>query len=128
MSDTEGLISEYIKVRDERSALKAKYEEDDAALKSKLDAIERQLLQICKDTNSTGLRTSVGTATRTTQTRYWASDWESMHTFIHANKALDLLERRISQSAMRSFLEVNPDLLPPGLNVDSRYTITVRRK
>jgi hypothetical protein len=28
---------------------------------------------------------------------------------------------------MESFLEQHPDLLPPGLNVDSEFTITVRK-
>jgi len=38
------------------------------------------------------------------------------------------MEKRIHQGNMRLFLEENPDLLPPGLNVDSEYTVTVRRK
>jgi hypothetical protein len=29
---------------------------------------------------------------------------------------------------MKQFLEDHPDLLPPGLNRDSEYTVTVRRK
>jgi len=43
------------------------------------------------------------------------------------NQAPELLEKRIHQSNMKQFLEENPDLLPAGLNVDSEYTITVRR-
>jgi hypothetical protein len=44
------------------------------------------------------------------------------------NNAVELLERRIHQTNMNEFLKENPDKLPPGLNVDSEYTITVRRK
>jgi hypothetical protein len=51
-----------------------------------------------------------------------------MNNFIFENKALDLRETRLHQTNMRSFLEEHPDKLPPGLNVDSEYTITVRRK
>jgi hypothetical protein len=29
---------------------------------------------------------------------------------------------------MKSFLEENPNLMPPGMNIDSRYAIIVRRK
>jgi hypothetical protein len=29
---------------------------------------------------------------------------------------------------MSVFLEENPDLLPPGLNIDSKYAVTIRRK
>jgi hypothetical protein len=41
---------------------------------------------------------------------------------------MNLLEKRIAQTNMATFLEDNPDLHPPGLNVDSRYTVVVRRK
>jgi hypothetical protein len=42
-------------------------------------------------------------------------------------EAPDLLEKRIHQSNMKQFLEDNPGTLPAGLNMDSQYTITVRR-
>jgi hypothetical protein len=29
---------------------------------------------------------------------------------------------------VKQFLEENPDVLPPGLNSDSEYAITVRKK
>ena len=32
------------------------------------------------------------------------------------------------EDEVETFLQENPDKLPPGLNVDSRYAITVRRK
>ena len=51
-----------------------------------------------------------------------------MNNFIIEHKAVDLLEKRIHQSNMKQFLEENPEVLPPGLNVDAEYTITVRRK
>jgi len=38
------------------------------------------------------------------------------------------MEKRIAQTNMSTFLEENPDLHPPGLNIDSRYTVVVRRK
>jgi hypothetical protein len=50
-----------------------------------------------------------------------------MHKFIRDNNALDLMERRISQLNMKTFLRENPDLMPVGLNVDNKYTVTVRR-
>jgi hypothetical protein len=38
-----------------------------------------------------------------------------------------LLEKRLHQTNMKQFLEENPDLKPAGLNIDSEYTIVVRR-
>jgi hypothetical protein len=51
-----------------------------------------------------------------------------MNRFIVENEAVDLLEKRIHQGNMKQFLEENPEVLPPGLNADSEYSITVRRK
>jgi hypothetical protein len=51
-----------------------------------------------------------------------------MKQFIKDNDALDLMEQRVHQTNMKNFLEENPTLMPPGMNVDSRYSITVRRK
>ena len=83
---------------------------------------------MCKETGADSLRTEFGTVTRRVAKRYWTNDWHSFHEFLKEHGALELLEKRIAQTNMSTFLEENPDLLPPGLNVDSRYTVTVRRK
>jgi hypothetical protein len=46
---------------------------------------------------------------------------------VHEYKAFELLERRIHQGNIKSFLEENPDEHPAGLNIDRSYTITVRK-
>ena len=121
------LVSVYIKIRDKKSAITAELKEQEAELNEKLDVIKGALLQHCKDNNSESVRTKFGTFFRTIRTKYWTSDWESMSGFIKENDAVDLLEKRLHQGNMRQFLDDNPDKLPPGLNVDSAYTITVRR-
>lgn len=121
------LVKAYIKMRDYRSQLKAKYEEDDNTIKEQMELVESQLLEMCKTTGADSLRTKFGTVYRSVQTRYWTGDWEAMYKFIMENEAPDLLERRISQTQMREFLKEHPDKLPVGMNVDNRYTVTVRR-
>jgi hypothetical protein len=64
---------------------------------------------------------------RTVKTRYWTSDWESMHKFIMENNMPELLERRISQTTMKQLLQENPDVMPVGMNTDSKYSVTIRR-
>jgi hypothetical protein len=64
---------------------------------------------------------------RSVATRYWTNDWDSMYNFIKENDALGLFEKRISQANMRQFIEENPDKFPPGMLVDSKYKIIVRR-
>ena len=97
-------------------------------LKEKLEMVSDKLLKICNEQNLDSLRTPEGTVTRRVKSRYWTTDWEQMYKFIKENDAPFLLEQRIHNGNMKQFLEENPDLLPPGLNVDSRYTASVRRK
>lgn len=121
------LVKAYLKMRDARAVLAAKYEEDDKKIKEQMETVEGYLLETCKRAGGNVSIPGVGSVIRGVSTRYWTSDWEAMHNFIKENKALDLLERRIAQRAMGDFLKANPDKMPKGMNVESKYTVTVRR-
>jgi predicted metal-dependent phosphotriesterase family hydrolase len=121
------LVAAYIKMRDKRSELLRAYEEDDEAIKTQMDMVESKLLDLCKTIGVDSLKTQHGTIIRSVKTRYWTSDWEAMHKFILEHKMPDLLEKRVSQSTMKQLLEENPDIMPKGMNIDSRYAVTIRR-
>lgn len=121
------LAEQYIKLRTERAILNEEFEKKDAVLKEQMENISENLLSICKEQDATSIRTEHGTIIRSVTTRYWTNDWGAMHELINKFKAPYLLEKRIMNSAMRDFLEENPEAYPPGLNVDSKYTITVRK-
>ena len=121
------LVAAYIKMRDRRSELLRAYEEDDEAIKVQMDMVESKLLDLCKTIGVDSLKTQHGTIIRSVKTRYWTSDWEAMHKFILEHKMPDLLEKRVSQSTMKQLLEENPDIMPKGMNIDSRYAVTIRR-
>ena len=121
------LVAVYIKMRDKRAELLRNYEEADGAVKAQMEVVESKLLDLCKEIGVDRLGSKHGTVMRTVKTRYWTSDWESMHKFILEKKMPELLERRISQTTMKQLLEENPELMPMGLNTDSKYSVTIRR-
>lgn len=121
------LVTAYIKMRDKRSAILREYEEQDEAIKAQMDMVESKLLDLCKSIGVDNLKTKHGTVIRSVKTRYWTSDWNSMHKFIMEQNMPELLEKRLSQSTMKQLLDENPDMMPPGVNVDSRYAVTIRR-
>ena len=125
--DADRLVRVYIRIRDAKAKLKQEFDDAAASLDEQMDAVEAELLALCKTTGQDGGRTDHGTFTRTVKTRYWTSDWQSMYAFIKDHNALELLEQRVSQGNMKKFLQDNPQELPAGLNVDSKYSITVRR-
>jgi len=51
-----------------------------------------------------------------------------MHAFIMEHQLPEFLEKRLNQTAVRTFIEENPDVVLPALNVDSEYAISVRKK
>jgi hypothetical protein len=122
------LTKAYIKIREAKAVLTAEFKEQDAELSKQMDQIKFALLQHCKDQNVESVRTTEGMFYRTTKTRYWTSDWESMNKFILENEVPDFYEKRLNQTAVKQFLEENPNLMPPGLNVDSEYMVSVRKK
>lgn len=117
----------YIKIRDARAKLKSDYEAQDTELEEQMAVIEEQLLEACKVIGADSIRTPEGTVIRSIKNRYWTNDWDSMYNFVRQYDAFGLLERRIHQTNMKQFIEENPNLLPMGLNTDSRYSIVVRR-
>jgi len=127
MYDANKLVAAYIKLRDAKEALAREYDAKINDIKEQMDLIETALLDVCKTTGQDGGKTSHGSFTRSIKTRYWTTDWGSMTKFIKQHDALELFEQRIHQSNMKSFLQENPNLLPEGLNVDSKYSVTVRR-
>ena len=94
----EKLVKAYIKIRDQRSELAAKFKEEDNVLSEKVAKIKSALLEHC------------------------------MYEFIREHDVPEFFEKRLNQTNVRQFLVENPDLLPKGLNVDSEYTVSVRKK
>ncbi len=123
----EKLTRIYIKMRDKKAEVAHEMQERLDKIEDDMKTVKRAILDYMKESGVESLRTNSGTVYRTVRTTYSTSDWESMHKFIIEHGAPDLLEKRIQQTNMRAFLEENPDLLPPGLNANSEYSVTIRR-
>jgi|TARA_R100001198_G_scaffold95033_2_gene79863 hypothetical protein len=132
MSEVAGLAEKltrvYIKIRDEKAKLSAEYKEKEANLNQQMDKVKAALLDYCKDHGLESVKTSEGLFYRSVRTRYWTSDWEQMHKFVLEHEVPEFMEKRLNQTNVKTFLEENPDIVPKGLNVDSEYTISVRKK
>jgi hypothetical protein len=122
------LVRVYLKMAAKDAELYAEYKEKRAKLKDQMALVKGELLDYCKEHDVESVRTSEGLFFRTVKSNYWTNDWDSFNKFVLEHEVPDLYAKRINQSNMKQFLEENPDLIPPGLNVDSEYAITVRRK
>lgn len=117
----------YIKIRTEIQSITQKFEAEAAALTAQQTEVANAMREQMKALGTQSVKTDFGTITLSLKTRYSTTDWDSFRTFVMTNNAFDLLERRIAQRNMAIFLEANPGLVPPGLNSDSEYAVTVRK-
>lgn len=124
----EKLTRVYNKMRSEKEALVAQLDSQIKGLDSSMKKVKTAILEQMKDLGVESLKTPAGTVYRTVKTIYTTNDWDSMGKFIVEHNATELLERRLHQGNMKTFLEENPDVLPPGLNANSEYSVTIRRK
>lgn len=119
------LVKAYINIRTAKQLYDAEVKAKMREFDDQMSMIEEQLLEICKATGQDGGRTANGTFSRSVKTRYWTNDWDSFYKFISEHDAPELLEKRISQGNFKQFLEENPDVMPPGVNIESKYSVTV---
>jgi len=126
--DVDKLVRVFIRMRDKKAEIAKEAQEKESELEEKMAKIRRALLNYCKENEVESVRTESGTFFRSIKARYTTTDWSSMNKFILEHQAVELLDKRINQGNMKQFLEDNPDLLPPGLNIDREYAITIRRK
>lgn len=120
---TEQLVKLYIKLRD---AI-AEKENEIKVRQKKQDIIEGVLLTRCQDAGGNISIPNVGRVTQKISKRYWTSNWPALYQIIKKHDAFHLLHQRITNTAMEQFLEDNPDIMPEGLNLDSKQTVVVTR-
>jgi hypothetical protein len=120
----EKLVRVYLKMKTAKVDLEAQVKKID----TQMDQIKAALLAYCKDQSVESVRTTEGLFYRSIKKRYTTNNWEAMGKFVLEHQIPELYEKRLHQGNIQQFLEEHPDLLPPGLNVDSEYTITVRKE
>ena len=90
--------------------------------------IEHLMLEELNNSNATSINTKSATILKRTTKRYNPTNWDAVYELVHKHKAYGLLHKRIHDVNMSTFLEEHPEEYPAGLNLDSRYAVTVKRK
>lgn len=117
----------YRKMQTRIQELTAAYETEVEVLKAQQDQVKSALKEQMLALGLTSVRTTEGTVILSTKTRYSTTDWDEFKEFVKEYDALDLFEKRIAQTNMAQFLKENPALVPPGLNSNAEYSISVRK-
>lgn len=121
------LAKVYIRIRSAMQEMTKKYETELAELEEQRKTVANEMKVQMQVAGVTSMKTIHGTAVLGTKTRYWSGDWEEFEKFCLKQGTISFLEKRIAQTNMAKFLEENPGLVPPGLNAESEFVVSVRK-
>lgn len=120
------VIAAYMKLRGQKEGIEAEAKAKVLAIKVKLEKFEAWLKEQADQQGVTSFKTPHGTAFLTTTDYANVADWDSALNFIRENEAYDMLEKRISKIAVRSYIEQNK-AVPPGVNYGTRLEVNIRK-
>lgn len=125
--DINKITKVYVSIRDARSELKKRFDEEDKKLKEKLGLLEAELLKFLQANTTNSVKTDFGTVFRQEDMTPSASDWEAIYRWIQENEAFDMLERRIKKTFIKEYMDAHDGAIPPGVSVYREYAVRVRR-
>lgn len=120
------LVKAFVQLRDNRTALKAEYEESDRKLKDKMEKLEVAMMTKLKEQKIDSFKTEHGTVYTTVVRKYSCGDWDAFWNNMLEQARPDFMEKRISAGAMNDILDSDGEL-PPGISYETERCVRVRR-
>lgn len=120
------VIAAYVKMREKKSRMEAEVKAEVAKINEKLMRLEGWIREKADEQGVTSFKTNHGTAFMTTVDFASVADWDAVLNFIKENDAYDMLERRVSKTAVRGYIEANKSI-PAGINYGTKLEVNVRK-
>jgi len=120
------VVAAYLKLRDQKAAIENEAKEQVKEIKAKMEKFEAWIKTQADAQGVTSFKTKHGTAFLTTPDYANVGDWDSVLEFIQTNAAYDMLEKRVSKTAVRGYIELNK-AVPPGVNYGTKLEVNFRK-
>ncbi len=122
----EQVVGTYVKLRRKKEALEASVKADVDEIKAKMAKLEAWLMQKADQDGVTSFKTTAGTAFVTTTDFANVADWVAVLSYIKTHDAYDMLEKRVSKTAVRAQLDETGSV-PPGITYGTKIGINIRK-
>jgi hypothetical protein len=120
-------VSLYIRIRERKSELKKKYDEDKKALDDKMATIEAKLLEMFNRTGQEMARTAAGTAYISVRSTASVADHDVFLEFVKEHDEWGLVDVRAAKSAIDAYRAAHENQLPPGISITEERCVNIRR-
>lgn len=122
----DSVIGAYMVLRRNKEKIEAQAKDDIAKVKANMEKIEAWVKQQADTMGVTSFKTKHGTAFLTTTDYANVADWDAMLSYVRENDAYDMLEKRVSKTAVRGYIELNK-VVPPGVNYGTKLEVNIRK-
>lgn len=119
------LCNLFVSLRDRKAALEDAHKAQLEGVEADIALVKRAMLKLFPE-GATSLRTSHGTITKATKTKFSAMDMTAFIAFVESNRRTDLLERRVAQKSVQTYVD-STGTLPPGIHAVSEVTLSIRK-
>ena len=128
MTDINAIVEHYIALRDHKSRLDAEHKARIAEIDAQMGNAEAFLLNHLNENGLDRIGAGAGTVFVQVKTMPSLKDKGAFIEFIKQTGQVELLQARVSSTAVKEFMEHNNNQLPPGVEVATAREISVRRK
>jgi hypothetical protein len=128
ITDLNTALTTLNKIEDTRDTLRNTYEKRDAKLKEAKEQVEAYLMEEMKRLNLTAFEApGEGVASIKIKRRFGCGDWGTFWNWITENKCPNILQKRILDSEMQTYLDSSGGL-PPGVSTEAKQVIIVTKR
>ncbi len=128
MTDINAIVEHYIALRDHKSRLDAEHKARIAEIDAQMGNAEAFLLNHLNENGLDRIGAGAGTVFVQVKTMPSLKDKGAFIEFVKQTGQVELLQARVSSTAVKEFMEHNNNQLPPGVEVTTAREISVRRK
>jgi hypothetical protein len=126
MPPNETLVAKYIELRDEAAALQQRHDAEMKPIKDKMALLESFFANKLHEEDATSFKYTTGLVRRAAKTTYTPVDRSAFFDWVRETGNSDLLEGRISQSAVKEWVGEH-GVLPPGVHAKTAYAVSFLR-
>lgn len=122
----DAVVATYMKLRAQKDAIEGEAKTKVATIKESMEKIEAWIKEQADAQGVTSFKTNHGTAFLTTVDYANVADWDAVLNYIRTNEAYDMLEKRVSKTAVREYID-STKAVPPGINYGTKLEVNIRK-
>lgn len=127
MPTVDSVVGAYIKLRDHKNDIKERHTAELAPINEKMSLMENWLHKRMLEQGAKNIKTEFGTAYRKVSISVKMEDRDVAFDFIKKHELWDLLESRVSKTAVEDWMESHDKQVPPGISYSETEVVQVRR-